>query len=417
MRCALLVCLGLAAVNAGAAEDSERAASDSLERACAVKVYPDGSFDWDYMKREIPYVNYVRERLDAELYLSVRSRLTGAGGYEYTIAIVGQKQFAGMNDTLLYFSKATDASETVRAGVLKALKMALMRYVARTPISDAITIAYRGKAKPTDVVDRWDSWIFSLSFTPGLAGSQVDRRANIYSSISADRVTPELKVSLFANSSYSESEQQLPSKTLNIIRRTNSFSALVVKSLGEHWGAGATSSAFQKSYMNKKRYFDVAPSIEYSIFPYAESLKRSLGVFAQVVFRDVRYHEVTIYNKTAERLWSYRISLPGSIKAPWGSMSLDITWQQYLHDASIYQLSIFPTLSFQAARGLWLTISGYYYRLHDQVDQPRRTLTDEEILLSLQQLASTYEYSFSVGFSYTFGSIYSNVVNPRFLGD
>ena len=58
-----------------------------------------------------------------------------------------------------------------------------------------------------------------------------------------------------------------------------------------------------------------------------------------------------------------------------------------------------------------------YYRLHDRIDQPRRNLTDEEILLNLKSLASTYEYSFGIGFSYTFGSIYTNVVNPRFFGD
>ena len=30
------------------------------------------------------------------------------------------------------------------------------------------------------------------------------------------------------------------------------------------------------------------------------------------------------------------------------------------------------------------------------------------------RLQSGYEYSFDVGFTYTFGSIFNNVVNPRF---
>jgi len=413
----LILFLNVSAVTARAIAHEHAARSDSLEKASAVKVYPDGSFDWDYIKNSTPYVNYVRDRVDAELYLLITARMTGVGGYEHTITIVGQKQFAGMNDTLVHCSKPTDALETIRAGVVGALKMALMRYVARTPIGENIAISYRGNAKPTEVNDSWDSWIFSVSCSPSISGSEVDKRTSFYSSLSADRVTPELKFSLDAYSSYSESEQQLPSKTLNIIKRTHSFSALVVKSVGEHWGAGATGRAFAQSYMNKKDYYTIAPAIEYSVFPYAESTRRSLAIFSEVVFTDVTYNEMTIYDKAAEKLWSYRISLPGSIKEPWGSLYSDITWQQYLHDGSIYRLSIYPTISFQVAKGLWLNMGGSYSRIHDQIDQPRRTLTDEEVLLNLKTLASTYDYSFSFGISYTFGSIYSNVVNPRFVGD
>jgi len=42
--------------------------------------------------------------------------------------------------------------------------------------------------------------------------------------------------------------------------------------------------------------------------------------------------------------------------------------------------------------------------------------TEEEILLEQRQLATQYDYFLSLGLRYTFGSIYSNVVNPRFGG-
>jgi hypothetical protein len=42
--------------------------------------------------------------------------------------------------------------------------------------------------------------------------------------------------------------------------------------------------------------------------------------------------------------------------------------------------------------------------------------TEEEVLLRQRELESGFEYNFRVGFSYTFGSIFSNVVNPRFGG-
>ncbi len=44
-----------------------------------------------------------------------------------------------------------------------------------------------------------------------------------------------------------------------------------------------------------------------------------------------------------------------------------------------------------------------------KLDQPL-----EDILLQKKMLATNYNYRLSVGVSYTFGSIYSNIVNPRF---
>jgi hypothetical protein len=45
---------------------------------------------------------------------------------------------------------------------------------------------------------------------------------------------------------------------------------------------------------------------------------------------------------------------------------------------------------------------------------PRRGATPEEILLRQRQLRSGYDYDFSLSLTYTFGSIFSAMVNPRF---
>jgi hypothetical protein len=52
--------------------------------------------------------------------------------------------------------------------------------------------------------------------------------------------------------------------------------------------------------------------------------------------------------------------------------------------------------------------------IHDQLYLPLAGATADEVLLNLQQLATSYSYYTAVGFSYTFGSAYNNVVNPRF---
>jgi hypothetical protein len=53
-------------------------------------------------------------------------------------------------------------------------------------------------------------------------------------------------------------------------------------------------------------------------------------------------------------------------------------------------------------------------RIRDQLSLPRRSATPEEVLLRLRELQSGYEVSAAFGVTYSFGSLFNNVVNPRF---
>ena len=66
--------------------------------------------------------------------------------------------------------------------------------------------------------------------------------------------------------------------------------------------------------------------------------------------------------------------------------------------------------------GLSLNLRGSVSQIHDQLALQKEGATEEEILLNLRQLETSYDYNASIGLRYTFGSIYSNVVNPRFGG-
>jgi len=49
-----------------------------------------------------------------------------------------------------------------------------------------------------------------------------------------------------------------------------------------------------------------------------------------------------------------------------------------------------------------------------QLNIPKTSASYEDILLKQKEIASDYSFWMSAGLSYTFGSIYNNVVNPRF---
>jgi hypothetical protein len=54
--------------------------------------------------------------------------------------------------------------------------------------------------------------------------------------------------------------------------------------------------------------------------------------------------------------------------------------------------------------------------LRDQLYLSKGGATNDEILLQRRQLSTSYSYFAGVSLSYTFGSIFNNVVNPRFEG-
>ncbi len=102
------------------------------------------------------------------------------------------------------------------------------------------------------------------------------------------------------------------------------------------------------------------------------------------------------------------------VKEPWGSVGVELRGSNYLHDFRKNNLRFESGLSLRVFKGLSFNISGEFSRVRDQLALPAGGATKEEILLELKRLKTSYDLSLQMGFSYRFGSIYSNVVNPRF---
>jgi hypothetical protein len=60
-----------------------------------------------------------------------------------------------------------------------------------------------------------------------------------------------------------------------------------------------------------------------------------------------------------------------------------------------------------------LDIQGNVARIKDQIYLSAAGLDDNEILIGQRELGTDFEYGIEVGLSFTFGSIFNNVVNPR----
>src|SRR4030042_5239736 len=93
----MLLGLILAPVSFG---QTETANIEELKKT-ALKVYIDCDFcDIEYIKTEITFVNYVRDRKEARVHVLISIQSTGSGGGEYKLTDLGQFGKAGQGAVL-----------------------------------------------------------------------------------------------------------------------------------------------------------------------------------------------------------------------------------------------------------------------------------------------------------------------------
>jgi hypothetical protein len=379
---------------------------------------PSVYVDWpginlEFLKSRIPFVDHTSDPERAQVLVVVTSAKT-AEGEEFTLTFRGQQEFAGDDLVLKHRGAAKEQPDQLRKGLIQTLKLGLLRYAGKTDAAGRLSIRYLDEVAPTAVVDRWNFWVFSLSANSFLMGEQSYRNGLYFGSFSANRVTPDIKIRLALSAMYQKDHFEYGDEIYDSSTDSQSFNGLVVRSIGDHWSVGGYFSAFASTYSNVRFSLSPAPAIEYDLFPYSDSTKKQLRFLYRLNFIAVSYLDKTIYEKTSERLWQQAVSISLELKQPWGTISTSLQGSNYFHDFGKNRLELWSELSLRLIKGLNFNIHGGYSRIHDQLSLAAGGATLEEILLRRRQLETDYDYHFSVGLSYTFGSTESKVVNPRF---
>jgi len=364
-----------------------------------------------FLQKEIKFVNHVQTLSDANVLVLITKQDAETGVTQYTFSFKGQKEFQGDDDTLKYL--ATSEEETQK-GLANTLRLGLMRYVGKTPISKEVSIRLLDTVKPTAVEDKWNFWVFNMGVNSFMNGQSLMKSGDFSGNISANRVTEELKIRMSLRASHNKSTFTFGDEDIESVRNSQGFDGLIVKSISDHWSVGAYVAASSSTYGNTQHTISPAPAVEFNLFPYSESTKREFRFLYRLGFRAVKYREETIYEKTSENLLGQSLSAILEVKQKWGNLSASLTGSHFFHDFSKNRLRMNADLSLRLIRGLNFNIDGSYSIIHDQLSLPRGGATLDEILLRQKELATSFNYGFSVGLSYTFGSIYSKVVNPRF---
>ncbi len=373
--------------------------------------------DFDYFRQEVPFVSWVRDRMDAELHVLVTLQPTGAGGVEYTFHFLGQGRWATRRDTLVYVSLPDETADEIRAGLVRVFKLGVVPFAAATPVGRLLDVRYqapRQARRPEEVADRWNLWVFETRVSADVSGESRTSERSFEGSVGANRTTEAFKIDLSLRGSYDQRKFELSSgRKITSTAQNHALQGTAVWSLGPHWSFGLNGSATRSTRLNQDLALRVGPALEYNIYPYAEATRRQLTFFYTLEAAHFDYEELTLFDKTQEERLQQSFELSAAYEQPWGEIDASVEWTNFLDRFSQHRLDVFGRFEIRLFRGLSLDLEASAARVKNQIYVPREDIPDEDVLLERRQLGTDFEYSFEVGFSYRFGSIFNNVVNPR----
>jgi hypothetical protein len=203
----------------------------------------------------------------------------------------------GMADTLKCPFSPDETHDIQRAKKVKILKLGLMRYVAKTPLSQFMNISFSEPLSQIISTDSWNNWVYSASLHAYSQGQKTYNYGYYDGTLSANRITEESKF----QSSLSYDLARNRNVYLETVYRSSTHDEYLhlsyVKRITDHWSAGGLIYMQTSSYSNFDLYTRIMPSIEYNIFPYAESTRRQLRFLYRAWIEMNKYSELTIRNK------------------------------------------------------------------------------------------------------------------------
>ena len=382
-----------------------------------LKIFLDcNSCDHTYIKQNLGNVQFVRDQGLSDVHLFFLVQSNGSGGRLYEIDFIGKNKFEKISYKLEFSTNTDMTSDKVRNEILKYIKLGLVRFWIENGSTASVAVTVPSPEIETEVVenDVWDAWVFRLGARGYFNGEETNKSSNLDFNISAKRVTEKNKFSLRASFGENKSTFTFDGNDIVAINNNKSLNISDVLSINSHWSYGFFGDIGTSTYRNYKLFWRFRPAIEYNFFKYKQSAKKQLILSYRngLVFND--YIERSVFGEDKELLLEHTLLLGGSVRQEWGNINGEVFFSQYLHDTTLNSLGFYIGANIRVFKGFNFDIGGNYRITRNQINLPAGDVSLEELLLQQQQLQSGYNYWVTIGFSYSFGSIYNSIVNPRF---
>lgn len=377
-----------------------------------LKAYLDCRCDQNYLKQQTSFLDHVRDQNLADIEIFILDVRNPTGTRSFEIKIDGNNEYQEISSSVLVSGYANDTSSTLRDKLLNKLKLALVPFLDKANYNLNVDVDSNFDDLTVND-DKWKNWVFELS------GSYNDdkeetRKTNRYElEFEVDKLTPDWRIGMEIKRNESKGKYFSNDDVYTSSRKTTSFSGRVVKSVSDHFSAGVFLGAYQNTYENIDLNRYIAPAIEYSFYPYRDVLSKEITLAYRIGVGKRNYIEKTIYGYEKQKLSSQTLSLNIRFRQKWGNISSYLNATQFLNDGTKKRFSLRSDLDLRVFEGLAVRFSGNINLIREQYSLAAVSNSIEELLLQQRQIATDYKTNFSVGLSYTFGSIYNSVINTR----
>jgi hypothetical protein len=388
----------------------------------SLKVYVNCIYCYkDYLRTQITWADFVQDQFVSDVDLTITSLRTGSGGNQYQLLFAGKNELAGLKDTMQFATNAINTDNEIREMLARKVKLGLVRYAACSSTGDCLKIESSLDKDSLDIgigsnpeEDPWNAWVFRLSVGGNAGAQKVYQNGYFRGSISGSQVKETHKLLFGVNASYNEQRYNYSGFQESYVLRSQSAYLTYVHSINDHWSAGGFMNSEISDFSNYDLYQNVSAGLEYNVFPYKEAQTKVLTFAYKVGYTYYDFKEETIFNKTIDRIPANSLNVSAGFTKDWGQLNAGAEAASFLNDFQKKHLTVFCDFEVRIFKGL--SANGYmsYSIQRDQVNIRLNGASEDEVLLQQQELLTGYELYAYVGLNYRFGSIYNNVVNPRF---
>jgi len=374
------------------------------------------SCDIDYFTTEIPFINFIREPKEAKAHIIVSENQTGSGGTRYTFRFIGQQEFIHLNDTLTVNTRPDATDNETRIAHVDLLKKGLFDYIKHSPLSKNISIVY----KPVIIeellleTDSWNYWIFKIRANARLNGRESYKSEYLSLRFSGNKITENMKIESSLNLNHENNIFTYAGEKTLSTTDYRSANLLAVKSISKHISAGGLTNYSHSTYSNLNQSLKILPAIEYNIYPYSEANEHQFRFLYGIGVQHNNYIDTTIFFKTSEVYFFHELRVNYESIQTWGSIDLGMNTKDLFLPGNKFDLNFECNLDVRILKGLSFNTWFSFNFNRSQIELSGVGVNYEDVLLQQKELASNYSYYGYIGLSYTFGSLYNNVVNTRF---
>src|SRR5262245_30583831 len=157
--------------------------------------------DEEYLRQNVQFVDYVRDRTVADLHVLVTTQETGGGGRSWVVKFIGQGRFQSQDRTLTFNTNSMATSDDRRKAFAKTFKLGLVPYAADTSVAPQLDVTYAKPATTASAAaarDPWNYWVFRISMNGDMNGEKSSKARSYSTSFSANRVTSQWKLNIGA---------------------------------------------------------------------------------------------------------------------------------------------------------------------------------------------------------------------------